>query len=213
MVFPANVWIYGRGSPSDHIDEDRAPTPISERGRLRASMERELRESGIPFAMVRLPEFYGPYVVTLTALVVRAALEGRRAWWPGPLDHEIELVYMPDGARALVTVGCDDEAQGKVFHLPGARTTARAFAAKVFEACGHAPKITGVPTLALRTVGLFDASVRGAADVAHLWTHPILLDGTRYRARYGDVPVTDLDLGIAATLDWHRANPGLRLQG
>ena len=49
-------------------------------------------------------EFYGPSVNSLTTRVIRAALDDGRVLWPGPLDVAIELVYMPDAARALVEI-------------------------------------------------------------------------------------------------------------
>jgi nucleoside-diphosphate-sugar epimerase len=164
--------------------------------------------------MVRLPEFYGPHVVTLTARVVRAALDGKRAVWPGKLDAPIELVYMPDGAAAMVEVGTAADAERKTFHVPGVRTTARGFAAAVYAAAGAGkPRVSSVPPWILRAVGIFDAGVRGAADIGHLWTHPVLLDGARYAARFGAVPVTPLEDGVAATVAWMRDAGAVRLQG
>jgi dTDP-4-dehydrorhamnose reductase len=101
LVFPANVWIYGAGCVNELIAESRVPSPTSRRGKLRAEMEQRIHAAGIRYAMIRLPEFYGPSVVSLTARVFRAALADRRALWPGPLDVTIELVYMPDAARVL----------------------------------------------------------------------------------------------------------------
>ena len=101
LVFPANVWIYGPGRTGDLVGESRTPSPTSQRGGLRAEMEQRIAAAGIRYAMVRLPEFYGPSVVTLTARVFRAALADRRALWPGPTEVAIELVYMPDAARVL----------------------------------------------------------------------------------------------------------------
>jgi nucleoside-diphosphate-sugar epimerase len=213
LVFPANVWIYGRGRDGDLVDEARAASPTSKRGRLRARMEQQLRDAGIRHAMIRLPEFYGPSVTTLTAHVFRAALAGKRALWPGRLDVTIELVYMPDAARALVDVGGAAGCDAAVFHLPGARTTPRELVARVYAAAGAKPRVTGIAGPLLSLAGAFDATIRGAADIGHLWTHPILLDGRAFRARFGDVPVTPLDDAITTTLDWHRARPELRLQG
>lgn len=211
VVFPANVWIYGPGRPDDPIDERRTPSPASDRGRLRLAMERRLAAAGIEFSIVRLPEFYGPSVVTLTAYPFRAALAGKRAWWPGRLDVAIELVYMPDAARAMVAVATAANTAGQTFHLPGVRTTPRAFVTAIFAAAGVSPRLTGVPRWVLSAAGVVDATIRGVADIGHLWTDPVMLDGTRYRERFGDVPQTPLAEGIAATLVWHRAHPALAL--
>jgi len=211
LVFPANVWIYGPGRADELVAESRAPSPTSQRGKLRAKMERQIRSADIRYAMVRLPEFYGPSVVSLTARVFRAALADRRALWPGPLEVTIELIYMPDAARVLVEVAIAADCDAAVFHLPGARTTPRQFVGLVYQAAGRKPRVFGVPRWLLSAGGVFDATARGAADIGHLWTHPILLDGTKYTARFGAAPQTPLADAITTTLAWHRAHPELRL--
>ncbi len=213
LIFPANVWIYGPGRAGELIGETHAAAPTSKRGTLRAAMELDLRGAGIRHAMVRLPEFYGPSVTTLTARVFRAALAGERTLWPGRLDAAIELVYMPDAARALVEVGVAAGCDGEVFHLPGAPTTPRELVELVYRAAGATPRVTGVATWILSLAGVFDATVRGAADIGHLWTYPILLDGAKFRARFAEISVTPLADAIASTMSWHRARPELRLQG
>ena len=64
-----------------------------------------------------------------------------------------------------------------------------------------------------KSAGIVDTTARAAADIGHLWTHPVLLDGARYRERYGEVPCTGLEQGVAATVAWHREHPDARLQG
>jgi nucleoside-diphosphate-sugar epimerase len=213
LVFPANVWIYGPGRPGDLVAETRVPTPCSRRGRLRADMEQALRDSGCRFCMVRLPEYYGPHVVTLTARVFRAAIHAARTLWPGPLGVEVEFVFLPDAAEALVQVGSADRIDGEVFHVPGIRTTPREFIGAVYQAVGTRPAAVSVPAFVLKLAGLVRASAAAVADVAHLWTRPILLDGLKYERRFGRVPQTPYNEGIARTVAWHRAVPNLVLQG
>src|SRR5712691_87806 len=129
LVFPANVWVYGPGHGDELVAESGAPSPTSQRGKLRAEMERQIRAAGIRYAMVRLPEFYGPSVNSLTTRVFRAALADRRALWPGPLAVAIELVYMPDAAGALVKVAtaadCDAAAPVRRARVPGGGAASR----------------------------------------------------------------------------------------
>jgi nucleoside-diphosphate-sugar epimerase len=213
LVFPANVWIYGPGRAGERVGEACAPSPTSQRGRLRAVMEQSLRDSGCRFCMLRLPEFYGPHVVTLTAHVFRAALRGARTFWPGPLGAEVELVFLPDAAEALVRVGSADGVDGESFHVAGIPTTPRAFIEAVYRAVGGPLRALAVPTFVLKLAGLASPTVRGAADIAHLWTRPIRLDGSKYARWFGPVPQTRYAEGIARTLAWHRSVPDLVLQG
>ena len=71
LMFPANVWIYGPGRAGELVAESRSSSPTSRRGELRAAMERQIRAAGIRYAIVRLPEFYGPSVNSLTTRVFR----------------------------------------------------------------------------------------------------------------------------------------------
>jgi nucleoside-diphosphate-sugar epimerase len=212
LVFPANVWIYGPGQPGQLVAETRAPSPTSQRGRLRVDMEQSLRDSGCRFCMVRLPEYYGPHVVTLTARIFQPALRGGRTLWPGPLDVEVEFVFMPDAAEALLQVGAAEGIDAEVFHLPGIRTTPRAFIDAVYRAAGAQTRTFAVPTSVLKLAGLVSTTARIGADFAHLWTKPILLDGSKYERRFGRVPQTPYNEGIAQTLAWHRSVPILALQ-
>jgi nucleoside-diphosphate-sugar epimerase len=213
LVFPANVWIYGPGRPGQLVGETCVPSPTSKRGRLRAAMEQTLRGSGCRFCIVRFPEFYGPHVVTLTAQIFRAALRDARTLWPGPLDVEVEFVFLPDAARVLLQVGEVDGIDGEAFHVPGIRTTPREFIGAVYRAAGVRAKVLAVPPVVLKLAGLVSATARGAADIAHLWTHPICLDGSKYLNRFGQVPQTPYEEGIAHTLAWHSTVPHLVLQG
>jgi hypothetical protein len=97
-----------------------------------------------------------------------------------------------------------------LFHLPGARTTAQLCVELVYQAAGR--RVLSVPRRLLSAGGVFDATARGVADIGHPWTHPILLDGTTYTARFGAISRTPLADAIATTLAWHRAHPKLRLQ-
>jgi nucleoside-diphosphate-sugar epimerase len=73
---------------------------------------------------------------------MKPALRGKRARWLGSLDQPHTLNYLEDMARALVTLGERDEADGEVWHLPAAEPlTGRQFLTLLFEAAGHPPKV------------------------------------------------------------------------
>jgi nucleoside-diphosphate-sugar epimerase len=213
LIFPGNVWIYGEVEPGAIVDETRKPTPTSVRGKLRAAMEETLFSSGVDARLLRLPEFYGPSVVTLTARIFRAVLENKRLLWPGPLDRELEFVFMPDAAKALVAIAELGAAVPQRLHLPGSRSTARNFCELVSAAAKKSHRATSVPMWALALAGVFDGAAKGAHDIRHLQTHPVLLDGKLLEKTIGSVPVTPLNEAIAQTLAWHVERPELKLQG
>lgn len=208
MVFPANVWVYGKGTPGELVDESRPRCPTSKKGRVRAAMEEAIESSGARYTMVRLPEFYGPNVANrLMGTPFTDALRGKDiTWLGGDLDLTVEYVFMPDGARAMLQAGLAEGTDGQTFHVPGARhTTPRELLGLLAARTGVG--VSSMPTWALRTAAIVHRGAREFADILHLWTHPILLDGTRYRERFGAVPATSYEDGVAITLEWFRAHP------
>ena len=211
FVFPANVWVYGKGTPGNLVAEDAPLAPISDMGDARRAKEERIRASGVRFAMIRLPEFYGPHVQTLTGRPLQAIAKGERARWWGPADKPIEFVYMPDAANVLVEVGLANGVDGELFHLPGAaHTTARAFLENAIRIAGMG-KLSVMPTFLVRVGSLVNPLAKAFNDILHLWEHPILLDGTKLRTRFPALRMTSYDEGLAATLAWHREHPTARM--
>lgn len=209
LVFPANVWVYGRGT-GRLVDETASHAPCSKLGSARAAKERAIRAAGIRWTMIRLPEFYGPHVQTLTGGPLRAIAHGKRGRWWGPADRVVEFVYMPDAAEALVEIGLAPNVDGELFHLPSAaHLTARAFFDKAIAIAGGS--ISVMPGRLVKLAGLAHPLAHWFADILHLWEDPILLDGAKVRARFPQLAATPYDDGIAATLAWHRAHADARI--
>ncbi len=123
IVFPGNVYVFGHAQ-TDYVREDYPFNAHTRKGRLRTKMERMLAEAwkneGIPYTIVRFPDFYGPYVVNpLYASVFRNALSGRKITWYGKLDVPLEFFYIEDAAEGMVSAGLDPSTAGESYHLPG----------------------------------------------------------------------------------------------
>lgn len=210
LVFPGNVWSYGPSAAGQLIDEQRPFTPTSRKGRVRAELEHQLATGDIDYVRARLPEFYGPNVANpLLGGPFRAALAGHPILWlGGPLDVSVEYIFIDDAARALLELALADAVSGKTFHVPGvAHTTPRAFFELVQHSARNRKPVLSLPALALRAAALVSAPARELLDIQHVWTHPVLLDGSAYRARFGAIPATPYEEGIAHTLAWFRAHP------
>ena len=98
-------------------------------------------------------------------------------------------------------------------HLPGTPATMRDFAAELSRQAGKTVRPLPVPEWVLSLAAKFDATARGAHDIRHLLTHPVMLDGALAERTLGAIPRTALTEGIAQTWAWHRERPELRLQG
>lgn len=211
LLYPANVWVFGRRERGRRVAEGASPSPCSEKGRTRANNEAALRSSRARWTIVRLPEFYGPHVTTLTGPPLRNLVLGRTATWFGDPDLDVELVFMPDAARTLVDVALAPDTEREAFHLPGASAiTPRRFFEEAARQAGGRARFRALPTWTVKLAAPFSARARGFADVLHLWEDPILLDGSKLEARLPRKPTPYAD-GIAATLAWLRDNPGVKM--
>lgn len=210
LAFPGNVWSYGPGEPGVLIDERRPLTPSSRKGVVRQQLEQLMAASGVDCVNARLPEFYGPNVANpLMGAPFRAALAGKPILWLGTqLDMMVEYLYVDDGARALLTLALAAGVSGQTFHVPAsAHITPRAFWELTRELAGSRAGVYTLPRALLRAAALASGPARELLDILHLWTHPVLLDGARYRERFGELPGTPYREGIERTLAWFRAHP------
>lgn len=212
LVFPANVWVFGPGhaDPKTHrVNEDAPFAPASNKGRARAAKEERIRAAGIRYTMLRLPEFYGPHVGTLTGPPLTRIAHGRTGSWFGPADVDVEFVFMPDAAEALMTIGLADDAlvNGHVFHCPGTDAiTPRAYLRLAVELAGMGGA-RFLPAWVVRVAALGSTQAREFADILHLWTAPLLLDGKKLAAAFPQLKTTSYRDGIAQTIEWLRAHP------
>jgi hypothetical protein len=88
-------------------------------------------------------------------------------------------------------VCCD----GETFHVPGySPITPRQFFTEVARIAGTGSKVKTIYPQLIKFMGLFDEVVREFIDIQLRWSEPILLDGTKYRQRFGQIPQTPLTL-------------------
>ncbi|MGP8159085.1 MAG: NAD-dependent epimerase/dehydratase family protein [Thermoplasmata archaeon] len=212
VVFPGNVYVFGRAR-TDLVREDHPMEPHTRKGRLRWQMERRLEElhrsQGLAFTIVRMPDFYGPFVVNrLYAGIFRVALRGRPMPWYGDLNVPTEFLFMPDGGEAMVRAGMDPGSDGEVYHVPGAGvTTPREFLELVARVAQSKSRPRAVPSWMVTLAGLFNAEAREFREMMYLKRERFILDGSKYRQKFGGIPSTSYDQGVRQTLDWFRTHP------
>jgi hypothetical protein len=114
---------------------------------------------------------------------------------------------MPDVARTLVTIGADERAWGRAWHVPNApavsqRETVQALAA----AAGTTVGVGAVPWVAVRTLGLFVTLMRELQETRYQFDHPWIADSTLTEQTFG-LRATPLAEQAAATVAWYRDRP------
>ena len=212
VVFPGNVYVFGHAR-ADFVREDHPMEPHTRKGRLRLQMERRLDDlhhsQGLAFTIVRMPDFYGPFVVNrIYAEVFRNALRGRALSWYGDLDVPSEFLFIANGGEAMVRAGTDPSSDGETYHVPGAGvTTPREFLGLVAQAAGSMSYPRAVPGWLVTLVGIANPEAREFREMMYLKRERFILDGSKFRQKFGVVASTPYAAGVRETLDWFHANP------
>jgi len=211
IVFPGNVYVYGHAQ-SDFVGESHPFAAHTGKGKIRIQMEQLLNDAwkkeNVPYTVVRFPDFYGPFVVNdLYAPIFRNALQGRTMSWYGRLDVPIEFAYIEDAAEALVMAGMDPGSNGESYNVPGAEvTTPRQFLQLVASVAGTKARIRAVPKFLIKLAGISNPLVREFYEMLYLKDERLILDGSKFKTKFGVIPTTPYKDGIKMTLDWFRAN-------
>lgn len=210
LVYGDNLYMYG--PVTGPIHEDLPYAAAGRNGRVRAELARSLlaahEEGRVRTVIGRASDFYGPNVRTSSVgeNVFGPVLEGKPARLLGDPDQPHTLTFIDDFAAALVTLGQDDTAFGRAWHVPSAPpVTRREFVALVREEAGTGPtgRIVVAPSFALAILGLWNPTMRALRESLYQSEQPWVVDHGRYAARYGD-HATPLREGIRATLEWYR---------
>jgi nucleoside-diphosphate-sugar epimerase len=209
VVFPGNVYVYGHAQ-SDFVREDHPLTAHTRKGKIRIRMEQMLNDAwksdNVPYTIVRFPDFYGPFVLNdLYAPIFRNALQGRPMTWYGRLDVHFEFAYIEDAAEALVMAGSDSRTNGESYNVPGVEvTTPRKWLQLVASVAGTKSKIRTVPKFLIALAGVKNPVAREFYELLYLRRERMILDGTKFRTKFGRIPATPYKDGIKKTLDWFR---------
>jgi nucleoside-diphosphate-sugar epimerase len=213
LVYADNLYAYG---PVDGpLTEELPALATTRKGRVRALMAERLlaahRSGTLQVVIGRSSDYYGPGGANSAAgdLLFGAAATGNRARWLGRLDLPHSLNYLPDVARALLTLGARPEALGGVWHLPAAHpVTGRAFVELIAAALGRPVRVTATSRLALWTAGVFDPRARESAELLDQWQRPFVVDAAKFQRAFGPLAPTPHPQAVATTLAWFRQRAG-----
>lgn len=192
VAFPGNV--YGLGPDfSRPMTEDAPREALSRKGAIRNEMEAMLqRRPGVRSLVLRAGDYFGPGAAnTALELIARRSVRGGGSLFdlgePGVLH---EWAYLPDVAAALVRLleQRDQLAEHEVFHFEGYHVTSEELMAAIMGIIGPR-RVRRFPYWVLSMLSPFWRLAREILEVRYLWQRPVLLDGSRLRARLGVAPM------------------------
>jgi short-subunit dehydrogenase/uncharacterized protein YbjT (DUF2867 family)/SAM-dependent methyltransferase len=121
LVFASSMGAVDR-APGDRcltpMDEDSPLCPTSAYGKAKAQCERMIRESGLPFVVLRLPWCYGPGMTSATHVRALAEMVQRRSiitrfHWPG----RVSVIDVRECARAFEHLAHEERASDGTFFV------------------------------------------------------------------------------------------------
>jgi nucleoside-diphosphate-sugar epimerase len=210
----SNLYVYGR--PEGPMSEAGPLRPADVKGEVRRRMWLDAlaaHEAGRVRAVeVRASDFIGAGTGQNShpARLARFVLAGRRAQVIGSPDLPHSWTYTVDVARTLVAAALDPGAHGRAWHVPtNPPRTQRELAADLAAAAGVATvPVAGIPTLALRLIGVVDGRMRAVADSSYQFRTPFVIDDTAARARFAIQPTPWADALAATVADVRRELAG-----
>ncbi len=205
FLFADNLYMYG---PQDRpLTEDMPLTGFGRKPKVRAEITRlwqqAHRDGRVQVVAVRASDFYGPDVENsvLSNYGVKRLLHGNPALAPYSPDNPHDFTYVPDIARALVTLlDASPDAYGQAWHVPNAPTqTLRSLITKAAEMIGVAPRISVMPRAVLYLAGLFNREVHELIEMGFQTDRPYLVDASKFAGRFW-ADATSFEAGLKATV-------------
>jgi nucleoside-diphosphate-sugar epimerase len=209
LVFADNLSVYG--PPEGPMTEETPQRAQGKKGRIRIEMAaailRAHAEGRLRCTIGRSSDYYGPRGTTSTVgdNLMKPLLRGKRARWVGSLDQPHTLNYLEDMARALVTLGEREEADGQVWHLPAAEPlTGRQFLMLTYDAAGLPSKAGVASRPMIKLVGVFNPLVRELNETLYQFERPFVSDASKFQGAFGPFEPTPHQEAVRRTVEWFR---------
>ncbi len=206
MVFVDNLYLYG--PQTTPLREDMPLSNFGAKPAVRSEVTRLWMAAAavgkIKLAALRAPDFYGPKVELslLGPENLGAIAKGKAGRIPMPLNMPHDFAYVPDIARAVVTLlDAPDDAFNQVWHVPLAPTrTAQEIIDLAAKHVGRTVKVSAVPPIMMKLLGLFVPFIREFNEMSFNFDKPYLADTNKFAKRFWS-DATPFEVGVAATVD------------
>lgn len=133
---------------------------------------------------------------------------GKAANFLGDLDVVHTYTYADDFARALVTLGENEAADGAIWNVPSANlTTSRALFDMILEELGQELEIRVANGMLLPSLALSNSDMRRLKkETVYQFTTSFLVDSSKYDRTFGK-EVTPRQDAVRETVAWFKDHP------
>ncbi len=208
FVLPGNVYVYGHAE-SNPVNEQHPWNAHTKKGRIRIVMEKEIQKTsekeGLFYTIVRFPDFYGPYVINgFSEKIFINSLKGKRLQWIGDKQAETEYIFIEDAGKAMATAALSDKSNNQEFNVPAYRPiTTMDFLNLVSKKGGNSSMLSVINSdLIFTLMGLFNPVVGEVKEMLYLKREKLVLDGTKFKDTFGEIPSTPYEEGVEKTMEW-----------
>ena len=215
IIYVDNLYAYGEaGARLGPLSEKSPEIAKDKKGKIRKEMTQMLLdahvEGKVRVAIGRASDFYGPDTSNsvLSYMLFPKLMAGKPASFFATLDKKHSWMYLPDFVRALVVLGTQEEALGKVWILPHQPImTITAFTERFYEMAevDIPVKVKKTPQIILSIGGLFNKDFREYGRVNYQMHMDWVVDDSKFRDIF-DFNPTPLDQSITETVDYYRIN-------
>ena len=210
FIFADNLYMYGPQTVP--LTEVMALTTDGRKPAVRAEITRMWKaahDAGrVRAVAVRASDFYGPDSPTsvIAAFGVARLLAGKPALIPYNPDHPHDFSYVPDFARALVSlVDAPDDAYGQAWHVPNADPvrTLREVLTIAASRIGVPLRLTVLPSFIAPVLGIVTRAIGETVEMRFQWNRPYVVDASKFAARFWN-DATSLEDGLRDTIAFYR---------
>jgi nucleoside-diphosphate-sugar epimerase len=209
FVFADNLYMYGPQTVP--LIEELPLTDYGRKPKLRAHITRLWQAAhgrGLTEAVaVRASDFYGPRVTTsvLSSLGIARLVAGKAAVVPYCPHHAHDFTYVPDFARALVTLlDASSDCYGQAWHVPNAPTrTLRQLLALAARQLDRPLRVIVLQEWFKSILGSVVPDLREMIEMRFQTDRSYRVDSGKFARRFWDDPVPFSE-GIGATIASYR---------
>ncbi|QLG89101.1 NmrA family NAD(P)-binding protein [Chitinibacter bivalviorum] len=202
LMFPGNVYNFGRHMPSD-LQLNTPQIGDHEKAKIRIEIEQAMQQAhGVDSVVVRAGDYFGAGTGSWFDEVIIKDLHKNKVVYPGPSDIPHAWAYLPDLAASFVLLA-EQRAQlrgAHTFHFAGHTFTGQQLRQEIEAIEGRPLQLGTLPWGILKLIGVFAAMPRAIVQMRYLWQRPHQIDGSSLPQQIGVVPHTPLNLALRATL-------------
>ncbi|HEY5186908.1 MAG TPA: NAD-dependent epimerase/dehydratase family protein [Actinomycetes bacterium] len=193
LVTTANLYVYGKvdAPMTEQTPLDGAGTKAKVRIRMWEDALAAHQAGRVRATEARGADYVGPGSEShLGERTIPKLLAGRNVQVLGSPDTLHTWTYTEDMAMTLVALGADERAWGRAWHVPSAlECTQREAIARLAEMAGvPMPKVSTIPGLLLKALGLVNPMMRELPEVAYQLEQPFVMDSSAAQHELGLVP-------------------------